>query len=64
MPKIQTKRIHPKTIGKFWIAYRDMSGNPFIKTVTGKQAKRCGQTLLAVMALIFYAIEGRRGGKS
>jgi len=61
LPKMHTKRIDPEMLGVLRIAGRDMSGNAFVESKPGKQAKRSGQPLLAVEALFLNGGKSRAG---
>jgi hypothetical protein len=47
------KRVHPKTVGEFWVTRSDVSGNAFSVTKATKHAKRSSETNFSRSAFVF-----------
>ena len=62
--KMQTKRVHPKSIGSHRVADGNMARSPFIKAPSGKNPERRGQALLFLQLSFFGRRFGRLGGNS
>ena len=58
--EMQTEGIDPETIEALGIARGDVSGDAFVETIFGEEAKRGGQAFLAMATLFGGRMECRR----
>ena len=51
--------VDPKRIGKLWVTCRDMPGDTFIESKSGKKSKYARQTLLSMQPLLLDRFKNR-----
>src|SRR5262245_13561728 len=63
LSEVDSKRIHPKTVGMLRVADRDMARHSLIESETRKEAKCRRKALLTVAALLCRSSKDGRTGK-
>src|SRR6478609_10340084 len=61
--EVHGKRIDPEVVEPLRVASRDVTGDAFVETKCSEQAKRGGEALLAVAALVGRIVELRKRGE-